>query len=826
MREWIIGERKNISFTQPEYSRFMNAINKDTCKPKDIAILLRQIIRTESEKQNGAPVSLTVPTVSPWPSMQLWQEFGVEISLSRPGWLSARANSWFPSWLENLSLSPETPLYRKEVRQTREQVEADPFVRILSRSKYRSKSQQDAIRSIITSPADSSLVINLPTGTGKSMCAQLPALMFGQQKGVTVVIVPTIALAIDQESAMSTYVPYPTAYYSSPERRTINQEILTRIQSGTQKIVFTSPEAVIQSLHYSLQRAVEQSYLKLLVIDEAHMVEEWGSDFRSAFQELAGWRTYMLAKSPVPFRTLLLTATLTNSSLDTLESLFGRTGHFDVYSAVQLRPEPEYWFKKCQADALKEKYILEAIAHLPRPLILYTSKVDDAIRWQKKLIQNGYSRIGCITGKTRSKAREDYIIKWKNQDIDIMVATSAFGLGVDQADVRVVIHACVPETLDRYYQEVGRGGRDGIASLSLIVYTEEDIDVATSLSKEALISIERGQQRWTQMFLHKKNDPQRPDVIKVPIDIQPSFEEKDIDMDNNKNRTWNLRTLTLMNRTGLISFEWSDAREKEQDKWRTVKLRDDGHLKDERWEAIIHPYRIKSGLNHYEQLDQVKRLLSGQTCVALLFSSIYQISYKSHRKGALVAESCAGCPYCRQAGLHPFTFQEKSHPIQWKSDTELTSWVERSFIGSSGMTAIFYNNENFSAVLRGNQIVQDRWLRVFHWWADQGIRQFVVPHSYGPLFREDQKMQQRHIIVHTLERETFNERVQYLPTLMLTLDSDSHQLLIERALNASSNELVYIIPEHSKQPITGRSWSSIWKGRQYKWDEFVKEVGL
>jgi ATP-dependent DNA helicase RecQ len=124
--------------------------------------------------------------------------------------------------------------------------------------------------------------------------------------------------------------------------------------------------------------------LRYFVIDEAHIVEQWGDEFRPAFQELPGLRRDLLRLTS--FTTLLLTATLTESCLDTLETLFGKPGPFQVISAVQLRPEPSYWFAWCQSEEIRKQRLIEAVYHLPRPLIVYATKREDVRRWKQDLL--------------------------------------------------------------------------------------------------------------------------------------------------------------------------------------------------------------------------------------------------------------------------------------------------------------------------------------------------------------------------------------------------------------------------------------------------------
>src|SRR5262249_23315383 len=137
--------------------------------------------------------------------------------------------------------------------------------------------------------------------------------------------------------------------------------------------------------------------------------------------------------------------------------------------------------------------------------------------------------------------------------------TSAFGLGVDKPDVRAVVHAALPEGVDRLYQEVGRGGRDGLPCLSLLVWTRGDWRTAKSLVSPTLISTERGRERWRAMFHADVPLPGSGERFRVRLTTLPSKRPRDIDMTNEEHRRWNLRTLLLMDRAGLVQLSWDQG---------------------------------------------------------------------------------------------------------------------------------------------------------------------------------------------------------------------------------------------------------------------------
>jgi ATP-dependent DNA helicase RecQ len=675
--------------------------------PRDIVGLVRQVLRRE-EVRERSQASLEVPTVAPWPTRGAWEEAGCRVTELGNDRRLVAARPWQPDWLPGAaSEPPEEAAFGEQVRRESSPLPGDGFLSVIGFEHYSAPGQRQALRAVLASQPGATILVNLPTGTGKSAVAHVPALLWGPPAGLTVVVVPTTALALDQERAVRSYstaeesFTAPLAYHdglTAGEREAVR----AAIREGTQRLLFSSPESIVGALAPALFHAARAGSLRLFVLDEAHLVSQWGAEFRPEFQAIAGVRRALLRAAcdagAEAFRTLLLTATLTEDSLSVLYTLFGAPGPFEHVSAVTLRAEPSYWLAQCSDEAQRRQRLLEVVANLPRPLVVYVGTTAQVFEYASLLRQHGYRRVADISGATSAADRMSVIRGWRGETpdvhgdlrtrLDVVVATSAFGLGVDQADVRAVVHACIPETIDRFYQEVGRGGRDGLACLSVVLWTTDDKRVARALNRRRIIGTGRGFDRWTAMLCDRVVIDKARGLFRMPLDARPPH----VTLESDENRAWNLRTLALMARAGLIELDAEPPPRRSADEpeeaWvarcaatfaryrNTSVIRLLDQRADERsvWDERCRVVRQQARDFDRRQLDAIRGLLVGEPAVCEVLQAAYEIEWGRGESGPDIVirpeRSCGGCPACRARARQPWEGVRPNppplrHPLVW-----------------------------------------------------------------------------------------------------------------------------------------------------------------
>lgn len=623
----------------------------------DLICLIRQW--QQRNMAAGADSWLRVSRHDDWPSVTLWREAGFDVAEFSDGFDVRTRPVRFPWFGVQEDIFDD--VFAELFSRTSLEVPADPMLsRLLRNDTCLSEGQREALRAVVHLPADVTLIANLPTGSGKSSLSHLPPLFHGEGH-LTLTIVPTVALAIDQARRMEELLlqqsPFwevtPLAYHGGLTQKE-RDDVRRAIQSGTQRMIFVSPESATGALRDALEHAAAIGRLTHIIVDEAHLVATWGSGFRPEFQLLPALVRHLRkishegAKRSI--RLILASATLTKGTIDVLQKHFGPAAQTELISGVHLRSEPRYAFKRCRSKTEQRERVLEVLKLAPRPFILYVTKPEEAVAFCALLRDEGFGRIDHFTGLTLASERVHLLRSWNSGMLDGMVATSAFGLGVDKADVRTIVHATLPESLDRFYQEVGRSGRDGKASASLLFYTDEDIEQARGMSLQRLIGNDLGYKRWGAMIATTVWQQPNSDLVWIDLDALRS----DLHQHSAANRGWNFRTLNLMALAGLLeicelrshrpeSRHVEDEVVREADAfYAAVRILETGHLNEAFFNARMNTIRNVINESSDESVEAVLDVVAGNIEISHALSSTYEVA----RDNAYVpvTRCCGGCP--------------------------------------------------------------------------------------------------------------------------------------------------------------------------------------
>ena len=545
------------------------------------------------------------------------------------------------------------PVYALKKKRYTEEPAHDPILKNLNLlySTYTSQAQQEAVRTALSSEPGTTVIVNLPTGCGKTLVTETLT-AFSRTDELSVVVVPTTALALDQARRMASFVKnmgFPTASeyaWRGDLKPDVKSRIKADIFSGQQRVLFVSPESMVGGLLPTLFKVAKSRKLNNVIFDEAHLIDTWGESFRPEFQKVGALLNSLRQVGGV-FRTVFLSATFSEQTIKTINTLFTQPEKpLVLVNGAFLRPEL-ITRKREVAEGTYYDEVIGRVLSSPKPLIVYCAKKADCEDLCGRLTELDIARVRLFTGDTDDDERNHIISDWSENDVDVVVATSAFGVGMDKSDVRTVIHAGISENIDSFYQEIGRSGRDGKAAYCEVIYHAKQL---SRQSQNKKISTEIGYARWQSMWKH------RSEVLEGIYQIRVSTQANHIERNTDANEIWNWKTLLMMQRAGLIRLSYPELSDMPSDKedqsafWEDfsgrvlVETLHDRHVINETWESIVEPHRKREIAIERQRKSDLLRWINGQAKLCEILQKSYELN------GYMPIKACGTCDV---ANKHP-----------------------------------------------------------------------------------------------------------------------------------------------------------------------------